>query len=109
MPFNWKTPLGYTVAMSMQTFCLYIVITIGYCAILFPVALCVLLIEFCHDLENELQLMNETIKIGSKEQWKLSTNHCIDIKKKLRKIIRFRSAIKQLSEQIEHVLMQITS
>lgn len=96
-PFDWKTPIGYIVAIIFQSILMCITTMNCTCAILFPIAHCVFLITFCFDLQKELRTLNKIIKSKCGENKKRPTNRYIEIKKQLSKIIQFQCEAKELS------------
>lgn len=97
-PFEWKSPIGYVVAVIIQSIGLYTMTLFNYSAIFFVISHCVFIIVFCSDRDQDLHMLNESIKTVIKKKKKLSTNCRIEVKKKLCKFIRFQCETKQLSE-----------
>lgn len=93
-----KTPIGYVVTLLIQSIELYAVVFIWLCTILIPVAHCVFIIAFCSDLENDMRILNEIIKIENDKKKKFRTIANNGIMEKLIKILRFYGNVKQLSE-----------
>lgn len=99
-PFNWKSPFGYIVAVSLQAFGMYFISMISFCAILFIISQCEFSITFSLDIEEQFRMLNKSIEFQSekkkkKEKPPMGLN--IEIEKQLCEIIRFECDIKQLS------------
>lgn len=85
-PFNWKNPIGYLAAFSVQYFGLLIVAGIGVYFLVFLSGSCWLMISMAHDLKYDLNAIAGVAKSRSKMNNEFS------------KFVEFHSDIKQLSE-----------
>lgn len=85
--------------MFFQSYTTYVTALILFATILIPVSHCVFITAFCSDLENDVRMLNEIIKIESEKKRKFPADVVIEIKRKLCKIIQFQCGAKQLSEK----------
>lgn len=83
--------------MFFQSYTTYVTALILFATILIPVSHCVFITAFCSDLENDVHILNEIIKIESEKKKKLPADVVIEIKRKFSKIIQFQCDAKQLS------------
>lgn len=58
MPFNWKTPIGYLVTLSIEAVATYYVTVFLSLQFCFLIVSCVLLKSFVDDIMNELHTLN---------------------------------------------------
>lgn len=87
MPFNWKTPLGFFVALTVQAIASYFTLLSTASILCFLVGLCLLLIAFVRDLANDLKALSVT-EIPKKKHEKLMED--------FRKSIKRYSQVKEL-------------
>lgn len=58
MPFNWKTPLGYVIALMTQGVASYFTLLSTASTLCLLVGICLLLIAFVEDLANDLNVLS---------------------------------------------------
>lgn len=89
MPFDWKSPLTFLAAASLQIVALYFILLSSYCFLCFLIGFCWTIILFSKDIVAEVRALDDVAKENSKKLTK--------IKSKLIDIIQFHSKAKQLS------------
>lgn len=89
MPFDWKTPFGYLMALAIMYLVLMHLYMFDVAVISFEVGCYLWLMEFVKDIQNETNLFNETVKFRE--------NRSQILKKQLCDSIQFHSQVKQLS------------
>lgn len=89
LPFNWKTPLGYSLALLGFFTAMYATLLSNCPIVPSVISSCWLIITFITDIKNELSQLNATVtrKVNQRK-----------FKKRLCVIIQQFSVIKQLSE-----------
>lgn len=70
LPFNWKTPFGYLIALMMQAVASYFTLLSTASTLCLLVGLCLLFIAFVEDLANDLNALSIT-EIPNKKHEKL--------------------------------------
>lgn len=87
-PFNWKNPIGFTFAISIQYVINITTLIIGKCIGVFLFGTCVVLMLLTNDIKRGLQSINKNA--GLKKQR-------FRIQKQLHELIQFHSSTRQLS------------
>ena len=85
MPFDWKTPIGYAVTISIRFGAVASMTCLCCCMLCFLGGVCWLLMAFVEDIREDIHDLNEEKNNGSK------------LKMKLNDLIEFHSTVKQLS------------
>lgn len=88
LPFNWKTPLGFFAALTIQAFASYFTLLSTASILCFLVGLCLLLIGFVEDLTSNLNALSAT-EIPNKTHEKLTED--------FHNAMRLYSQVKELS------------
>lgn len=92
-PFDWKNPIGYYIAVSLQYFGAKMALSYVGCFLSFGVASFAFSIAVCRDLKYELNLIDGNVKIGKRR---------CQIFSKFMKFIDLHTNMKQLSIGQQH-------
>lgn len=91
LPFNWRTPFGYLIALCIECMAVFSIILTTIPLVCFFIGSCWLCIAFAKDITNDLSLWN----LGG-----LTSNQShLKCKMKLCRIVEIHSDVKQLSVQ----------
>lgn len=90
MPFDWQSPIGYTVAMCMQIVFYYIDGAIFNCPLILFIGICMFLTSFADDMKTSFYFLNN---IGERRTAKRRSM----LKKKFHEIAFFHAEAIQLS------------
>lgn len=93
--FNWKTPIGYTIAMTFQYVMTWSFCYLYSCLISFTIGTSLTLIAFTNDLVAILKSINHCAQDKENE---------LDIAQKLNVFIKLHSTVKQLGG--DHRILQ---
>lgn len=88
MPFDWKTPIGYLVAICVELLPINCVLTASICNVCSGVAPSCFMIAFAKDITEEVEALHQNSTVNSNRS---------EIYKKVRNILQFHSFAKQLS------------
>lgn len=94
LPFNWRTPLGYLMALILQAASTYVTLLSVSPSIILLVGSCWILILFIHDITNDLSKLSaikhdQLLSSGKNTNGKIKRRFC--------KIVRNFSDVKELS------------
>lgn len=96
-PFNWTAPIGYFLAMAIQTLQVYCASLTYICFMVVFFGICIFLMSFVDDLENCLALNEEKI-LASVHAGGSSMNRVLPgLRNSLNDLVRFHTEVKQLS------------
>lgn len=96
-PFNWTTPVGYFIAMCIQTIQVYCASLTYICFMVIFFGICIFLMSFVDDLEKCVTLNEEKI-LASVHVNGFNMNRIqADLNKSLNELVRFHTEVKQLS------------
>lgn len=99
MPFDWKTPIGYIIALTLQYFGLAYLYSFTAFILSIEIGCYLLAMEFIIDIKNDLNFFNEIAK-SKKNQSQLSS--------RLPDSIQFHIRLKQLSLSCFSILFIVT-
>lgn len=93
LPFDWETPLGYTVAFLIQSAAIFSILVGAVAAVCHLIGSCWMIVAFVEDISSELSTLNadEEESCPNEREWKERVNN----------IIRLHSHVKGLSGKFE--------
>lgn len=96
---NEKTPIGYLFISLFTIASLYYLLTIIFCILFIHFGFCILLMTFPIDVKQNINKIEEKIKVSISQKGKFSKTEVVEIKKSVRDIIQFHGDAKQLSRK----------
>lgn len=97
LPFNWKTPLGYSMTLSAQSAASFSTLFVSVPLLCFFVGCCVILVSFCEDITNELSMLN-LFQNKNKRNNRPIAKLKVELKKRLCAIFQIYLDTEKLSE-----------
>lgn len=91
-PFDWKTPFGYLVGVSIQGVSMWSVVFCVHNALCLLVGLCWIMIAFIIDIETEFKTLNKKYRHKNGQFIKYK-----EFRQQFYQIVQFHSDVKQLS------------
>lgn len=89
LPSEWKTPVGYSIVLSIEFTGAYYINHIAACYISTLIASCYIIFNFCDDIKNEIHAFDNGIKFGENN---------VELMKRVSDFVEFHAAVKQLSD-----------
>lgn len=92
-PFDWQTPFGYLICISIQTSLIFITAEIYVCIVFLTFGFCSFIIALITELEKKLNELNENLTQFKGK--KLFAKEKVVLRKKLAQIIKFHMEIRE--------------
>lgn len=93
-PWNWETPLGYSLSIAIQSVAVSYTAAVNQCPVLYHIEVCTFLSGFIWDMEKHLEDLNSSI---TKAPGKLSQRQRKMARIKFFNIMKFDAEIRELS------------
>lgn len=101
MPFDWKDPQLYLVAIGIIFSCSYCILLTSASMICYVVGSCSTLLAFLNDLKQKLNTLNAT------GEGFLTWNH-MELKEKVSEFVKFHATVKELSITFHDYLQTVS-
>ncbi|XP_031633866.1 uncharacterized protein LOC116347428 isoform X2 [Contarinia nasturtii] len=106
LPFNWKTPIGYTFAVAFQLLTFLGVLELFLAFIAIYIGICQYAMAFADDIEENIQDLNNDVEYCNRN---CAAPKQTEIRKKLRDIVAFHSRSVQFVSKFSTFYKKFTS